>query len=323
MIWRHLLQTASGKNITEKSIVVCVDLPGYGGSDSFASYNADDVLEALTEFVIGMRALHGSEDEDTGRDLNKTYILGHDWGCLLAYRLAAEAPALADRFILTNGPHIELALSNKDRTISSAAKIFRQFRQSPRANFACLPKTYHALKPLLSQVFLFGYIAVFQLPTIMVKYLGTGGKLSFVRGANSIAYGRERKEYNVEDSLATTFGPGTPETKSWTQTPLGKKSETYGPSVLSRCEDLGEAFMNLTAYYRDGAAFASWNKSLQTTADLFNIEQNQPNGAFIRRRSSSASSVMFGDLYKGSLHVSKPISQNYVSVLDASPRFLP
>jgi pimeloyl-ACP methyl ester carboxylesterase len=125
MIYRHMLQTASGKNITDNSIVVCVDLPGYGGSDSFKRYGADEVLEALTEFVIGMRTLYGSEDEEIG-DLSKTYILSHDWGCVLAYRLAAEAPALADRFILTNGPHVELALANKDRMISSAAKIFKQ-----------------------------------------------------------------------------------------------------------------------------------------------------------------------------------------------------
>lgn len=60
--------------------------------------------------------------------------------------------------------------------------------------------------------------------------------------------------------------------------------------------------MHHTAYYRDGASMDPWSKSLQTTADLFNIELNQPNGYALRRRSSSASSGMFGDLYKGSLH---------------------
>lgn len=60
--------------------------------------------------------------------------------------------------------------------------------------------------------------------------------------------------------------------------------------------------MHQTAYYRDGAAMDPWSKSLQTTADLFNLEQNQTSGSGIRRRSSSASSAMFGDLVKGSLH---------------------
>ena len=77
--------------------------------------------------------------------------------------------------------------------------------------------------------------------------------------------------------------------------------ETYGPSVRARSVP-GEAFIHQTAYYRDGASVDTWSKSLQTTADLFNMEQNQLNSSNIRRRSSSASSGMFGDLYKGSLH---------------------
>jgi hypothetical protein len=88
-----------------------------------------------------------------------------------------------------------------------------------------LQKTYQALQPLLKQLLLFGYIAVFQLPTFMAKYLGTGGNHAFLRGAHTIAYGsKDRKEYNVQESLASTFGPGTQECESWTQTPLGKKS---------------------------------------------------------------------------------------------------
>lgn len=59
----------------------------------------------------------------------------------------------------------------------------------------------------------------------MVKYLGTGGNHAFLRGATSIAYDiKDRKEYNVQESLASTLGPGSPECNSWTQSPLGKKS---------------------------------------------------------------------------------------------------
>lgn len=82
MIYRHMLQTASGKNITDNSLVVCVDLPGYGGSDSFEEYGADEILEALTEFVIGMRGLYGYEDQETGLDLSRTIIVGHECGPL-------------------------------------------------------------------------------------------------------------------------------------------------------------------------------------------------------------------------------------------------
>ena len=89
---------------TQEASIVCVDLPGYGGSDSLDVYNTQ-VLEALAEFVIAMRDTY-LIPEDNGLASANTYVVGHDWGCVLAMRLAAEAPALADRFILINGPHV-------------------------------------------------------------------------------------------------------------------------------------------------------------------------------------------------------------------------
>lgn len=66
-------------------------------------YSATNVLENLANFVIAVREKHGIDtNEATG--VNRTIIVGHDWGCVLSMRLAAEAPHLADRFILTNGP---------------------------------------------------------------------------------------------------------------------------------------------------------------------------------------------------------------------------
>lgn len=85
------------------AVVVAVDLPGYGGSDSLDEYSATNVLEALTEFIIAMRMRYGVDKEGES-NLKKTIIVAHDWGCVLSMRLAAEAPQLADRFILTNGP---------------------------------------------------------------------------------------------------------------------------------------------------------------------------------------------------------------------------
>jgi pimeloyl-ACP methyl ester carboxylesterase len=100
MMWRHVLRESV---ITEKDVtLVCVDLPGYGGSDSFPTYDTE-VLEALTEFVVAMREKYIPEE---GFDSVGSFIVGHDWGCALGFRLAAEAPCLADRFILTNAPHV-------------------------------------------------------------------------------------------------------------------------------------------------------------------------------------------------------------------------
>ncbi len=96
--------------IPEKDVtLVCVDLPGYGGSDSFPKYDIE-VLEALTEFVVAMRDKYIPPEVS---DSVGSFIVGHDWGCVLGFRLAAEAPCLADRFILTNAPHVSCAHMGK------------------------------------------------------------------------------------------------------------------------------------------------------------------------------------------------------------------
>lgn len=85
---------------TSDVTLVCVDLPGFGGSDSFVKYDTG-VLEALTEFIVALREQH-TQSED-GRIQGNTIIVGHDWGCTLVFRLACDAPGLADHFIASNG----------------------------------------------------------------------------------------------------------------------------------------------------------------------------------------------------------------------------
>lgn len=107
LVWRYVLQSSA---LQESATLVTVDLPGYGGSDSFSHYGATEVLEALTEFIVAMReqylSANGFDNGQEAGESNKVFIVGHDWGCVLSYRLASEAPCLADRFILTNGPHV-------------------------------------------------------------------------------------------------------------------------------------------------------------------------------------------------------------------------
>jgi len=103
-LWRHFIASPA---LRLDNVLIAVDLPGYGGSDSLRSYGATEVLESVTEFVIGMRRLYGIDSElDTSRIGTKpgVIIVGHDWGCIIGARLAAEAPQLADRFILSNAP---------------------------------------------------------------------------------------------------------------------------------------------------------------------------------------------------------------------------
>jgi pimeloyl-ACP methyl ester carboxylesterase len=89
-----------------------VDLPGYGGSDGLKNYGATQVLESLTEFVVGIRDLYGIDDVEDSAPTRKVIIVGHDWGAILGFRLAAEAPQLADRFILSNGPLVSFRVTS-------------------------------------------------------------------------------------------------------------------------------------------------------------------------------------------------------------------
>lgn len=186
-----------------------------------------------------------------------------------------------------------MSIANADRVIASSSKIFKQFREDPKRNFGCLKKSFVAIRPLLNQVFLFGYIFAFHLPKILVKYLGTGGHFSFLRGIGRAAYGRHKAEYNVQDSLAATLGPGLLEVETKTN-----QGDTYGQSVHARAASAGEAWWHQTAYYRNGLATRKWEKSLETIAELFNVEnESSP----IRRRSSLGSTPLFGEQYPGAL----------------------
>lgn len=99
-IWRFI---AKSRSLQESVDLVVIDLPGFGGSGRLEKYSATRVLEALTDLIIKLRVQYGVDDSSQSRK-KRTIIAAHDWGCVLAMRLAAEAPALADRWILSNAP---------------------------------------------------------------------------------------------------------------------------------------------------------------------------------------------------------------------------
>lgn len=176
------------------------------------------------------------------------------------------------------------------------------FLHAPLANYHCFPKVLDEMKPLAYQVLLFGYIAALQLPKVMVKYLGSGGNYSFMRGALKAEYGKDKTGFNPPHSLAMTMGPGQAECRT---TRDQGKPERYGESVFGRAKESGEWFISSTAYYRDGAAFDKWEKSIHTVAALHNIavdnEACMKNRHSRKRRQSSASSTLFSDICASSL----------------------
>lgn len=89
--------------LTGETTLVAVDLPGLGGSDGLHQCGATEMMEALVKFMLGMREQYLCTESDASPDSKgKVLVVGHDWGALCGFKLAAEAPQLANRFILAN-----------------------------------------------------------------------------------------------------------------------------------------------------------------------------------------------------------------------------
>lgn len=52
----------------------------------------------MTAFILGMREEYIASQVD---EAGKVFVVSHDWGSIIGYRLASEAPQLADRFIIS------------------------------------------------------------------------------------------------------------------------------------------------------------------------------------------------------------------------------
>lgn len=266
-VWRHILSEGS---LQSSATLVAVDLPGYGGSESLDRYSATAVLENLTEFIIAMRKKYGI-DGPTATRQQRTIIVGHDWGCVLAMRLAADAPQLADRFILTNGPLIPLAVSNISIRLSSSVNMLRCFLRSPIRERSLLFKAAKSLKPILFQLWRSGYIFAFQLPPLLIAYIGDGANQATLKHIHKMSYGNQ--DYTPTDAaecMASTLGPSIQEGK--TQTADG---QAYAESAVTR--PAISKFVEMCSYYRDGTATAPWKKSTETITSLYGIAEE--NGA--------------------------------------------
>ncbi|KAL4793578.1 Alpha/Beta hydrolase protein [Aspergillus venezuelensis] len=290
-IWRHVLNSES---LQGAATLVAVDLPGYGGSDSLDRYSATAVLESLTEFILAMRVKYGI-DSDSATNQQRTIIVGHDWGCVVSMRLAAEAPQLADRFILSNGPLVLLAVANISGRLSSSLKMFKSFLSSPIRQRSLLFNAAKTLKPIFRQMWSSGYIFVFQLPETIIAYVGKGGNESFLKGIHRLSYGKQ--EYSITDAaecMAGSIGPSVEEGK--TQTVDGQE---YAASAVTRRAIT--SFVEMCSYYRHGTGLARWNKSLETIAGLHDIAQETG----IQRTNSGAG--LFDDGPKGALKANTTI----------------
>ncbi|KAF2668531.1 alpha/beta-hydrolase [Microthyrium microscopicum] len=289
-IWHPLLKRA---NLTGAATLVAVDLPGFGGSDSLPTYDADTVLEVVSEFIMTMRDTYLSESP------GPVVVVGHDWGALIGFRLASEASVLADRFILSNSFFPLLARANIESSLKSVAQMFKTWIHHP-TNLRLLRQIYPNLKPVLRQLSKSAYVFAFKLPWPFNLILGRMGNFWFYRLCNALAYQSREPVTGAAgwDMLASCLGPSDIEYLSTSKSAHAEKrgsalveDETYPHSIKHRTTTGGWA--TKICYYHDGLPTGIWTKSLQTLWELNQLEQasssfsSASSSGSTRRRSGS------------------------------------
>jgi pimeloyl-ACP methyl ester carboxylesterase len=287
VLWRHFLQSSS---LQKENILIAVDLPGYGGSDSLLAYGPDEVLGTLTEFVIGVR-------EQFLQEGNKAVIITHDWGAVIGARLAAEAHVLADHWIITGGIVPGLQRSNGKNRILLAKQMLRTWTRSP-FNFGLLKNGLSALGPVAAQFRRSFYIFVFHLPPPFNNLFATFGNYWFLRILHEFGKGPRSKSnktittlnpVEAAEAMAISTGPGIAQLET-----SSGHGDPYGESVRRRVKDRGMS--EKIRIYRENLIFGKWEKTLETTVALFNISSDAASA-----RSSTSGGALSNTAPQGAL----------------------
>ncbi|KAI5291858.1 hypothetical protein KEM54_004703 [Ascosphaera aggregata] len=246
-VWRHVI---SNPLLKEKCIIVAPDLPGYGGSDSLPEYGPDDLLGRVASFVIDVCRRY--EQPTGGR--RRAIIVAHDWGAAIAFRLASEAPQLADRFIIANGPLNYNSLSNFEDNKARAIACLKQFK---------FHEAKEAARPVLRQLMMSHYVVLFQSPFGLLRIFSTIGNYAWIRLCHRYVSGQPAtiSTSELQEFMAATLGPDSKVKEIATE-----KNAKYSASVSQRSNDF--VLKHPMRYYREGAFTRAWQKSRELKASL-------------------------------------------------------
>lgn len=256
-LWGHVTSKLP-KSLDNTTTFIAPDLPGFGGSDGFSEYGPNQVLTAVTEFCLAMREKYLDE---SAKETSKVIMVSFDWGAVIGYRLAAEAPQLADRFILCNAPLPAAALKNVLERLKTAQKMFSGWKQNPY-NYAMLSKALSPLKPVFGQLLRSAYIFTFNLPWILSQQTVLRCNLWLLRFVNSFAFGH----LTIQDSpaviaeLAGFLGPLNPSRESGI-------SRNFGESTVKRSYS-GKGHAEPLRYYRGGLSSKRWDQPIELALKL-------------------------------------------------------
>lgn len=101
-LFSHQLRSAW----SNKAQLVALDLPGCGGSDSLPSYGANEVLNVIAETINQLKSLFSRSNTRKP----KCILVGHDWGGVIGFRLAAETKGLIDELVTLNSIYVRICL---------------------------------------------------------------------------------------------------------------------------------------------------------------------------------------------------------------------
>ncbi|KAF2199530.1 alpha/beta-hydrolase [Delitschia confertaspora ATCC 74209] len=281
VLWKHLLISSK---LSQNSVLIALDLPGYGGSISLPDHGPKSVLEAITKFVLSMRREYLQAD-------GKVLIVAHDWGGIIAARLASEASQLVDRFIIAGAVIPRHVYANAQRRIASSKQMLHtalRWPPSPRL----LARASTNLSPVLSQLGCSYYIFVFNLPWPLPHCLGWMGNMWFLRTTHRVQasnLNREASNAEAAERMAADIGPGTLQNEDWP-----------APQYPMRVWDGG--WSEKIRLYREGLVLGDWEKSLGTIVALNELKESQSH-----RRHSGTGVGLFDEGPPGALKTAATI----------------
>lgn len=121
--WRHQIEPLAAQGYH----VIVPDMRGYNTSDIPEGIDAYR-LETLTADVLALADSYGAE---------RFRLVGHDWGGVIAWDLAASHPGRLERLVVINGPHPDLwrqvMMKRPTQALRSTYAAFFQLPSLPEA----------------------------------------------------------------------------------------------------------------------------------------------------------------------------------------------
>jgi pimeloyl-ACP methyl ester carboxylesterase len=164
-------------------------------------------------------------------------------------------------------------------------------------NTTLLKNAILALKPVLSQFRHSFYIFCFHLPVPLDSFFASFGNYWFLRVLHSLGVGHQEKDDDLltrldpraaAEAMCMSTGPALPQL---VDQPVGGTKGRYGESVRRRIKDRGMS--EKIRLYREGLFIGRWEKSLETTAALFELRTGDDRASGVAPRGALKAPATF------------------------------